>query len=217
MKKNLIFSIAIGLCIILFLVCNETVISATSDEILVLEGSMLIEGTGTSPVSDAVIIIKNGYITSVGSQKDTEIPEKAKVIPLKDSTILPGFINAHIHNGYNEHNLRTWAFNGVTTVCDLGGNPKNNLFSFRNKVLKNPQLARMVAAGPMVTVPKGYPTVPWGSPTALPVTSPEDARKKTEKKRYNFSMMEPISSKLLWTAVQVSTKASQSFPWKRQE
>jgi imidazolonepropionase-like amidohydrolase len=33
----------------------------------------------------------------------------------------------------------------------------------------------------MVTVPGGYPTVPWGSSSALPVTSPEDAQKKTQK------------------------------------
>jgi imidazolonepropionase-like amidohydrolase len=69
----------------------------------------------------------------------------------------------------------------VTTVRDLGGNPKNNLFSWRNKSLKNPELARLVAAGPMVTVPGGYPKVPWGAPTGLPVISPDDARKKTIK------------------------------------
>jgi imidazolonepropionase-like amidohydrolase len=33
----------------------------------------------------------------------------------------------------------------------------------------------------MVTVPGGYPTVPWDSTTAMPVTSPEVARKKTEQ------------------------------------
>jgi imidazolonepropionase-like amidohydrolase len=153
--------------------------SVTSDEILALKGGMLIDGTGAPPVSDAVIIIKKEHITYVGSQKDIKIPEEARIIPLKDSTILPGFINAHIHNGYNEHNLKTWAINGVTTVRDLGGDPKNNLFSFRNQTLKNPLLARLVAAGPMLTVPDGYPKVPWGSPAGLPVTSPDDARNKT--------------------------------------
>jgi imidazolonepropionase-like amidohydrolase len=179
MKKNHPSLKVFGLSLILFLVVGGTGTSVTSDEIIALEGGLLIDGTGAPPVNDAVIIVKNGYIAFVGSSKDTEIPEGTKVIPLKGTAILPGFINAHIHNGYNEHNLKTWAINGVTTVRDLGGNPENNLFSFRNQALKNPLLARLVAAGPMLTVPGGYPKVPWGSPAGLAITSPDDARKKT--------------------------------------
>jgi imidazolonepropionase-like amidohydrolase len=179
MKKIPFYMIVIGLCLIQFLPCGEPGPSVSLDEILALEGGTLIDGTGTPPVNDAVIIIKNEYILSVGNRKDTEIPEGAKVIPLKGTTILPGFINSHVHRGYNEHNLKTWAYNGVTTVRDLGGNPQNNLFAFRNTVLNKKECARLIAAGPMVTVPGGYPTVPWGSPSALPVASPEDARKKT--------------------------------------
>jgi imidazolonepropionase-like amidohydrolase len=181
MKKNVFYLLGIGLSLILFLACGKLGTSVTTDEIIAIEGGTLIDGTGAPPLPNAVIIIKNEYIVSVGSLKDTEIPDGAKVIRLKGSTILPGFINAHIHHGYNKRNLKTWAKNGVTTVRDLGGNPKNNLFSWRNKSLKNPQLARLVAAGPMVTVPGGYPKVPWGAPTGLPVKSPDDARKKTIK------------------------------------
>jgi len=181
MKKNLFFLFGAGLSLILFLACGKLGASVTTDKILAIKGGTLIDGTGAPPLHNAVIIIKNEYITAVGSLKDIEIPEGAKVIPLKGSTILPGFINAHIHNGYNKYNLKTWAINGVTTVRDLGGNLKNNLFSFRDKSLKNPQLARLVAAGPMVTVPGGYPKVPWGSPAGFPVKSPDDARKKTIK------------------------------------
>ncbi|UCE42751.1 MAG: amidohydrolase family protein [Candidatus Aminicenantes bacterium] len=179
MKKTPFFAIIVGLCLICFLVSGEYATSITTDKILVLEGGTLIDGTGDAPVFDAVLIIKNGYITDMGSMKSTEVPEGAMVIPLKGETILPGFINAHIHNGYNEHNLKTWAFHGVTTVRDLGGDPKNNLFSFRDKALKNPQLARLIAAGPMITVPGGYPKIPWGSPAGLPITSPDDARDQT--------------------------------------
>ena len=147
MKKNLFYLTVIGLSLILFLAFGEPGTPIPTDEILALEGGTLIDGTGAPPVSDAVIIIINEHIASVGSRKDTPIPEGAKIIPLKGTTILPGFINAHVHRGYNEYNLKTWAINGVTTVRDLGGNPKNNLFSFRNKVLKNPRLAYLVAAG----------------------------------------------------------------------
>ena len=181
MRNTRFFGILLSLCLILFTAPGEIKTLTISDGILVLEGGTLIDGTGNPPLSDAVIVIEKGRILFVGSRKDSRIPVGAKVILLKGTTFLPGFINAHVHNGYNEHNLRTWAYNGVTTVRDLGGNPRKNLFAFRNAVLKKPECARLVAAGPMVTVPGGYPTVPWGSPTALPVNSPEDARKKTEK------------------------------------
>ena len=181
MKKKPCYGIVIGLCLSLFLAFGERETSAASTEVLALVGGTLIDGTGAAPVSDAVIIIKDDLIVFAGGRKDSRIPEGAKLIPLRGTTILPGFINAHVHQGYNEQNLKTWAYNGVTTVRDLGGNPRNDLFGFRNAVLKRSGYARLVAAGPMVTVPGGYPTVPWGSPTALPVTSPEDARKKTQK------------------------------------
>jgi imidazolonepropionase-like amidohydrolase len=41
---------------------------------------------------------------------------------------------------------------------------------------EDPTLARLVAAGPMISVPDGYPYVPWGSSCMLPVTSVDNAR-----------------------------------------
>jgi imidazolonepropionase-like amidohydrolase len=107
-----------------------------------------------------------------------ELPSDAEIIDVAGATILPGFFNAHVHQAYNENNLKTWAQAGVTTVRDLGGNPQNNLFAFRDRVNQNPQCARLVAAGPMVTVPNGYPTIPFGGSYSYYVTSTEDARQK---------------------------------------
>lgn len=51
-------------------------------------------------------------------------------------------------------------------------------FALRDEWSHDPECARLVAAGPMVSVPDGYPTVPWGSSCLLPVTSVDDARLK---------------------------------------
>jgi imidazolonepropionase-like amidohydrolase len=40
----------------------------------------------------------------------------------------------------------------------------------------DPGLARVVAAGPFITVPNGYPIVPWGGTNVVTVTGPEQAR-----------------------------------------
>jgi imidazolonepropionase-like amidohydrolase len=180
LKKHITL-LSIVIFFLAFLASPELETLPAKNDILVLTNGTLIDGTGTSPLPNAVIIIKDGLITAVGSQDEIEIPEAAVVIDLFDTTILPGFINAHIHRGYDKFNLKRWAQGGVTTVRDLGGNPRDNLFSFRNKVNKNPQYARLVAAGPMVTVPNGYPMVPWGAPTGLPVRSAEDAKRKVTK------------------------------------
>ena len=138
----------------------------------------LVDGTGADPVPDATLVIEGDTITAVGRAPEIEIPSGMRVIDLRSATILPGFINTHVHSGYDESNLRAWAQGGVTTVRDLGANPARPLFSIRDSLRQNPACARLVAAGPMVTVPGGYPMVPWSSPSGLAVRSTDDARQQ---------------------------------------
>ena len=149
----------------------------TFSDPLVLKDGFLIDGTGGKPVNDAVVVIENSRISAAGATNAVKIPLKAKIINLKGATVLPGFINAHVHDGFEENNLRTWAYAGVTTVRDLGviyGNRYNeDTFRLRDKLRRDNNNARLVAAGPMVTVPRGY-----GSYFVL---SPEDARLKINK------------------------------------
>jgi imidazolonepropionase-like amidohydrolase len=92
--------------------------------------------------------------------------------------MLPGFINTHVHNAFRESNLRKWASEGVTTVRDVGAAESPSVaFAIRDSMHSNPYCARVVAAGPLVTVPGGYPIVPNNFP-ALVVNSAEDARMK---------------------------------------
>lgn len=156
-------------------------ISALSSSTIALINGNLIDGTGGPLLFQAVVIIEKGLIADFGYKNKIRIPADATIIDLKGSTLLPGFINAHVHHGYSNFNLNAWAKSGVTTVRDLGGNPRNDLFAFRDAAIRDSQNARLVAAGPMVTVPKGYPMVPWGAPTGLLVRSPDDARNKVSR------------------------------------
>ncbi|MCG7853938.1 MAG: amidohydrolase family protein, partial [Methanosarcinaceae archaeon] len=136
---------------------------------------VLIDGTGCAPVLDAVLVVKEGRILAAGARSSTTVPEAAQIVDVAGATVLPGFINAHVHSGFSEANLKAWARSGVTTVRDLCG-PR--AFALRDEWSTDPQCARLVAAGPMVSVPNGYPTVPWGSSCMLPVNSADDARLK---------------------------------------
>ena len=147
---------------------------------LALVNGMLIDGTGAAPIPDAALVIRAGRIAAVGPRAEVALPPDARIIDVQGATILPGFINAHVHRGYHGHNLEAWAQAGVTTVRDLGASPSSDRFSQRDALLKEDRYARLIAAGPIVTVPNGYPMVPWGL-EGLAVTSPEDAALKVNR------------------------------------
>src|SRR5206468_8069349 len=54
-----------------------------------------LDGTGAAPVKNAVILIQGERITAVGS--NVPIPRGAAVVDLSGYTVLPGFIDAHVH------------------------------------------------------------------------------------------------------------------------
>jgi imidazolonepropionase-like amidohydrolase len=135
---------------------------------LALVNGTLVDGTGADPIADAVLIIGEERIVAVGPRASVTIPGDVQTIDVQGATVLPGFINTHVHQAYDTQNLKAWAQEGVTTVRDLGS--RSPQFSFRDRVLEDPQCARLVAAGTMFTTPGGY-----GS---LYVTSPDDARAK---------------------------------------
>jgi imidazolonepropionase-like amidohydrolase len=150
-----------------------------SGPLLVLRGT-LIDGTGADPLPDAILVIQGDRIVAVGPSSEVPVPAGAQILDLPQATILPGFINTHVHNAYNASNLRIWAQAGVTTVRDLGHRFGRPYFAIRDRLRADPQNARLIAAGPLVTVPGGYPIAGNDFPS-LTVTSPEDAREKIEQ------------------------------------
>ncbi|MBI5034489.1 MAG: amidohydrolase family protein [Chloroflexi bacterium] len=126
---------------------------------LVLANGTLIDGTGAPPISNAVIVMRDEKIISVGKRDQMSVPVGARVIDVQGATILPGFINAHVHDAYSARNLEAWAQAGVTTVRDegiLGGSSLSQLIEKRKTEWNNPQFARLVTTGWMMTVLGGY-------------------------------------------------------------
>jgi len=135
-----------------------------------LVGGRLIDGTGVEPVDDAAIVIGDGVILYAGLRNAVELPTTAEILDVSGLVILPGFINAHVHGGLSTRNLEAWAQAGVTTVRDLGSDA-HRLAAFREANPPQPGRARLVAAGPLITVPGGYPIVPFGGGPTVVVTS----------------------------------------------
>ena len=65
--------------------------------VVVLKAARLIDGTGTAPINNAVVVVTDNMITAVGAAGSVRIPANARMIDLGDVTLLPGFIDAHTH------------------------------------------------------------------------------------------------------------------------
>jgi imidazolonepropionase-like amidohydrolase len=143
--------------------CGSRVDSAKPDTryataTLALVNGSLIDGTGADPVAGAVILLAGDKILAIGSQEKIDVPAGVDRIDVAGATILPGFINAHVHRAFDKANLQAWALGGVTTVRDEGTSTGQiaQLKDFRAEVAADPHYARLVSAGSMLAVPGGY-------------------------------------------------------------
>ena len=159
--------------------CNS---AQLADDTLSLINGILIDGTGADAVPNGAVVIQNGRIIAAGPRTQVEIPANTNIIDVKGRTILPGFINAHVHVAYSAHILKAWAKSGVTTVRDLGafGPYTRAKFVTRDTLNANPKCARLFAVGSFINAEGGYPIAYWGG-HAVTVTSPEEARQAVNK------------------------------------
>lgn len=172
---------------------------------LALTGALLIDGTGAGPVENSVVVLENDRILYAGPQDRIEIPTGAEIIDVSGLTVLPGFINAHVHDALASRNREIWAQSGVTTVRDLGCRPSNLVMS-RELYPPSPDRARLVAAGPLITVPGGYPIVPFGGSWAATVSSMGEARELAE------DLLDNGGADLLKLAIETGTGFGQPIP-----
>jgi imidazolonepropionase-like amidohydrolase len=109
---------------------------------LVIVAERLIDGSGRDPVERAAVVMENRRITAAGARSSLTIPADAEVFEGDDLTLLPGFMDMHVHLAAAGTNLvrilmtppslgilnsvpncaRTLAA-GVTTVRDAGHTP----------------------------------------------------------------------------------------------
>jgi len=80
----------------LFLVAFSSLFALpVSAQTLAVRAGRLIDGTGATPQRNVVILIDGDHITAVGP--NLRIPAGARVVDLSAMTVLPGFIDAHVH------------------------------------------------------------------------------------------------------------------------
>jgi len=163
-----------------------------------LVGGTLINGLGSTPIRNSVILVDGERIERVGTTDSLEVPQGYEVISTEGMSVLPGLWDMHVHldiNGHSDyaHWHPTYAgrfadeimpasavqllLAGVTTARDLGG-PLEASLNVRQRVndgeIPGP---RLFVSGPFLQH-KPYPGTEdyrWG------IDSPRDARDKVNR------------------------------------
>jgi imidazolonepropionase-like amidohydrolase len=105
---------------------------------------------------EADVLVSDEFIEAVGKFHSAD-----RIIDLSGCTLMPGFIDAHAHvtsgGPYDGENLLAWAYNGVTTVRDLGLLSETDGAVYVKWLRNNdPERARVITAGKYIDVPGGY-------------------------------------------------------------
>lgn len=79
-----------------------------------IRAGTLIDGSGAAPVRNAVILVQGDRITAVGA--NVQIPTGATVIDLSGATVLPGFVDAHVHLVGHTIGDGDWQHAGLTEM-----------------------------------------------------------------------------------------------------
>jgi len=169
---------------------------------IVVRGGTLMDGNGSGPLTDAVVVIEGERILAVGSGSEMDVPRGARVVDARGKWIIPGLIDAHVHFfqsgglytrpdvidlremvSYERElagirarmagTFRRYLCSGVTSTVDVGGPFEN--FRVRALASRTDAAPRVAAAGPLVSTyePDNLPAV---DPDIIPVESPAEAR-----------------------------------------
>ena len=118
---------------------------ASQNRRLALVGGTLIDGTGSAPIRDSVILIRSERVEKIGTTASLPVPNGYETVSTEGLTVLPGLWDLHVHLMYAGHpDSRHWfdtytsqfervimpasaeqmLMAGVTTVRDLAAPPQ---------------------------------------------------------------------------------------------
>ena len=130
---------------------------AQSRSVTALVGGTLVDGYGSRPIRNSVIVIEGERIKAVGQVGTLVIPSGAEIISTEGMTVLPGLWDMHVHlmiNGHSDYahwdktyppqmesvimpaSARQLLMAGVTSARDLGA-PLKPILAVRDRIKKD--------------------------------------------------------------------------------
>jgi len=162
--------------LIVLIVCVVSCVTtprACNDRVTVFINATIIDGTGARAVADGLLAVRGDTIVWVGSREDAPRFSRARVIDAEGSSLLPGFVNAHIHEIADLEAREKFAAGGVTGL-GLTGAPWSDIL----RILSDDSCvaARVYWCGPMITYPGGFPGIRLDPALGLTVATEDAAR-----------------------------------------
>ena len=137
--------------------------------VVAIVGARVIDGTGASPVADAVVLIRDGRIAAVGPREATGVPDGAEALDATGQTIIPGLVDTHNHYPGDiaavERQLLTQLYYGVTSARSIGTDTPENVALMVEANAGRAGLPRMFTAGLGFTFPGGFGSGNRNEPT----------------------------------------------------
>jgi len=157
------------------------------DAPIAIIGARLIDGSGTRPIDDSVVVVEDDRIRAAGPRARVQVPRGATVVDATGKFLLPGLVDVHCHiNQPPEDMKRYWMAQlrwGVTTMRSAGNDKPETVPLFRQT--RSPRQSsvqagaflspRAYTAGQGFNVSGPYP----GAPTFKPKT-PDEARSNVQ-------------------------------------
>ena len=140
---------------------------------LIIRTGRVIDGTGREPLLDRAVVVGNGRIQTITPWQDND--HQGQLIDLSDATLLPGFIDTHLHITFDPANpnayydpeqsvadivLRTVGNaqaalrSGVTTIGDCGAE-NHIIFPVREAINRGELIGLRILASGAAIVPEG--------------------------------------------------------------
>jgi imidazolonepropionase-like amidohydrolase len=146
---------------------------AQAPTVTAFEGVRLIVGDERAPIENATLVIEGARIVAAGAAGDVRVPAGATRVNLAGKTVMPMFIDTHVHLSPTRdrliRDLKQRAYWGVSAALSMGTD-NYDLLGMRSETI--PGAAKFLSAGRGITMPEpGRITVPhW-------ITTEEEGRK----------------------------------------
>ncbi|MEJ5376239.1 MAG: amidohydrolase family protein [bacterium] len=140
---------------------------------LLIKNATIVDGTGSDPKPNGGVLVSNGKIQELWDGPVKKSPAKTQVINAKGQWLLPGLIDAHVHMGAVDVDIRKQQREmypslllvrtlkvleetleqGFTTVRDAGGVDPGLREALRQGLIKGP---RLLVSGPALSQTGGH-------------------------------------------------------------
>ena len=161
--------------------------------VVAYENLRLIPGDGRPAMEQATLLVENGRVRQVGASFEVRVPEGAARVDLRGKTVVPAFVNAHTHPGFQRgpsysrdnytrelylQDLDRALYFGVAAVLSQGIDPGDVAFQIRaDQVAGKAGGARLRLAGIGIGSPNAGPGAAAYQGIAYQLTTPEEGRK----------------------------------------